>query len=373
MCGAGIAGLIVAAGYSSRMGAFKPLLPLGAKTVIETAVDSLRQGGIKDIRVIVGYRSAELYPLLARLQVGIIDNPNFAAGMFSSVVTGLTALAGEAEAFLLLPGDTPLIRRRSIKDLIREYRRTGAAVVYPVFDGQRGHPPLISARIFAAIRKGDGVGGLRSILERFAGDSVDVAVADQGVLLDMDTPADYRRLSRFYERRQVPTYEECLGLLQKYQPAEKVKRHGLAVAKVGRRLADLLTGAGVKLSTELVVAGALVHDVAKGKPNHSKRGERIVRSMGFPSLAGIVASHMDLEFAAGRELDEAALVFLADKLVQGDKVVSLNDRFNPAVMRFTGSPEILAAVLRRRQTAEVIRDRITGLLGVGSIDELLWQ
>jgi molybdenum cofactor cytidylyltransferase len=373
MCSTGIIGLIVAAGYSSRMGAFKPLLPLGEKTVIEAAVDSLQLGGIRDIRVIVGHRASELYPLLRRLPVGIIENPNFAAGMFSSVVTGLTSFAGKAEAFFLLPGDTPLIRKRSIKDLLRAYRKTDAAVVYPVFDGRRGHPPLVSARAFAAILKGDGAGGLRHILEQFAGDSVDVAVADQGVLLDIDTQEDYQQLVRFYERRKVPTYAECLGILHKFQTAEKVRRHGLAVANVGRRLADLLTGAGLNLSTELVVAGGLVHDLAKGKPNHPKRGERMVRSMGFSSLAGIVASHMDLEFGAGRDIDEAALVFLADKLVQGDRVVSLNERFNPAMERFAGNPEILADVLRRRRTAEFIRDRVAGLLGVGNIEDLVWQ
>ncbi|WP_371380653.1 DVU_1551 family NTP transferase [Sporomusa aerivorans] len=370
MCNSRVVGLIVAAGYSSRMGAFKPLLPVGEKTVIETAVDSLRLSGIKDIRVIVGYRSAELYPLLERLQVDVIENRNYAAGMFSSVITGLKTFSGEEEAFFLLPGDTPLIRKRSIKDLIRVFRQTGAAVIYPVFNGQRGHPPLISAKLYDSILTGDGAGGLRHILDRFTADSVEVAVADQGVLLDIDTQEDYRQLIQFYERRKVPTSEECLGMLHKYQTSERVQRHGLEVAKVGRRLAELLSGAGFSICTELVVAGGLVHDLAKGKPNHPERGARMVRSMGFSSLAGIVASHMDLEFAAERDIDEAALVFLADKLVQGEQRVSLSERFKPALERFAGSPEILASILRRQQTAEIIQGRVAGLLGVNSVDEL---
>ena len=370
MCSQGLVGLIVAAGYSSRMGTFKPLLPLGEKTVIEMAVDSLRLGGVNDIRVIVGYRAAELYPVLERLPVSIIENPNYAAGMFSSVVTGLREFAEDADAFLLLPGDTPLIRRSSIKDLMRVYRQTGAAVVYPVFNGQRGHPPLISARCFASILSGDGAGGLRTILEQFAADSADVAVADQGVVVDIDTRDDYERLTKFYAQRHIPTYDECLALLHKQQVGDKVARHGQAVAKVGHRLADLLNCAGLNLSIELVVAGGLLHDIAKGKPNHPKRGERLLKSKGFSALAGIVASHMDLELPADQVLDETAVVYLADKLVQGDQLVSLRKRFSLSMEKFSGNPEILAAVLQRQQTAEVIRDRVTGLVGMDSLEKM---
>ena len=370
MCSPRLIGIIVAAGYSSRMGTFKPLLPLGEKTVIEAAVASLRQGGVSDIRVIVGYRAAELYPVLDRLQVSIIENLSYSHGMFSSVVTGLKTFAGDAEAFFLLPGDNPLIRRRSIKDMIKEYRKTEAAVVYPVFNGQRGHPPLISAKCFAGILNGDGVGGLRNILNKYEADSVEVAVADQGVLLDMDTMADFEQLTKFYTYRHIPTYDECLAILHKHQVGDKVLRHGQAVAEVGRRLATLLNRAGLSLSIELVYAGGLLHDLAKGKPNHSKRGERLIRSKGFPDLSGIVACHMDLELTAECVIDETAVVFLADKLVQGDRRVSLTERFSQALERFSGNPEILDAVSRRRRTAEALQDRVAGLLGM-SIEELV--
>ncbi|MBP2663305.1 MAG: mobA 1 [Firmicutes bacterium] len=373
MCSSGLVGLIVAAGYSSRMGTFKPLLPLGEKTVIEAAVDSLLLGGVTDIRVIVGHRAAELVPVLERLPVSIIENPNYAAGMFSSVVTGLSQFAGEAEAFMLLPGDTPLIRRSSIKDLMKAYRQTGAAVVYPVFNGRRGHPPLISAKCFPAILSGDGVGGLRAILEQFAADSAEVAVADQGVIMDIDIREDYERLTKFYAQRQIPTYDECLALLRKHQVGDKVARHGQTVAKVGRQLAELLNGSGLQLNIELVVAGGMLHDIAKGKPNHPKRGERLIKSKGFSALAGIIASHMDLELTPEQVMDEVAVVFLADKLVQGDRLVSLSERFSLPLEKFSSNPEILAAVLHRQRTAEVIRDRVTGLVGRGSLEEMVLQ
>lgn len=368
-----IAGLIVVAGYSSRMGAFKPLLPMGGNTVLETAVGSLRQGGIQDIRVVTGHRAEELNPVLERLNVGIVENPRYAEGMFSSIVTGLKNLAGEAEAFFLLPGDNPLIRRRSIKDMVRAYRKTGAAVVYPVFNGHRGHPPLISANCFKNILDSDGVGGLRNILAQFAADSAEVEVADQWVLLDIDTIEDYERLIEYHARRKIPTYAECLAILNKHQVDSRVSRHGQAVAAVGSSLATLLNRVGLNLDLDLVVAGGLVHDLAKGKPNHPKRGERLIACMGFTALSSIVASHMDLEFQADYVIDEAAVVFLADKLVQGDRRVSLVERFSPALEKFSGSHEIVDSVVSRMRTAEAIRDRVLNLLGISSLDELVLQ
>lgn len=366
-----IVGLVVAAGYSARMGDFKPLLPLGEKTVIETAVTSLRQGGISDIRVVAGHRAAELRPVLAQHKVGMVENHNYAQGMFSSVAAGVKTLAGEADAFLLLPGDTPLIRRHTIRQLVQTYRKLAPAVVYPVFNGLRGHPPLISGRCCDAILTDPGADGLRGILERFAADAVEVNVADQGVALDIDTPEDYKKLQAFYARQEIPTVEECLAMLHRYQADARVMRHGQAVAEVGRRITGLLNQAGLTLNEELVVAGGLVHDLAKGKPNHSRRGGRLITCMGFPALSGIVAAHMELEFTPDCVLDEAAVVFLADKFVQGDRIVPLNERFRPALTRFADSPEIISSVLQRQRTAEAIRDRIGSLLGVSSFEAIV--
>ncbi|QDR79681.1 DVU_1551 family NTP transferase [Sporomusa termitida] len=366
-----IVGLVVAAGYSSRMGDFKPLLPLGEKTVIETAVTSLRQGGISDIRVVAGHRAAELRPVLELHQVDIIENLDYAQGMFSSVVTGLKTFAGKADAFLLLPGDCPLIRRYTIRQLVQAYRRLAPAVAYPVFNGLRGHPPLISGRCYGSILTDPGAAGLRGILDRFAADAVEVNVADQGVALDIDTPDDYKQLQAFYARQEIPTADECLAMLHRYQADDRVMRHGQAVAEVGRRITGLLNQAGLNLSEELVVAGGLVHDLAKGNPNHSRRGERLITCMGFPALSGIIASHMDLEFTPEYVLDEAAVVFLADKLVQGDRIVSLSERFKPALTRFADSPEVISSVLQRQRTAEAIRDRIGSMLGISSFEAMV--
>lgn len=360
--GTHIAGLIVAGGYSSRMGAFKPLLPLGDKTVLEMAVDSLQQGGIQDVRVVVGYQAEKLIPILKTMPVTIIKNENYDKGMFSSIAAGVASLAKACEAFFLLPGDIPLIRQYSIRELLHVYRKTRSPVVYPVYKGVRGHPPLIAAECFAHILNGMGEGGLRDILYGFESRSIEVELADQGILVDIDTPEDYQRLQKMLRRRDLPSAEECLTLLYKYQPGnEKLLLHGQKVADVAVKLAVLLTKSGLRFDIDLLRAGGLMHDIAKGRPNHAKRGERWLICQGYPALGSLVGAHMELPPIEEALPDEKTLLFIADKLVKGDRVVTLEERFAPVLQRFSREPAILARVLQKKRTAEAILQQICKL------------
>ncbi|MDR1702193.1 MAG: NTP transferase domain-containing protein, partial [Sporomusaceae bacterium] len=368
-----IAGIVVAAGYSSRMGRFKPLLELGEKTVLERAVESLRQGGVEDVLVVGGHFFERLGPVLEKMRVDVVYNPIYEQGMFSSVVAGLKALLGKPaqfEAFFLLPGDIPLIRARTIRELVREGKRSGAALVQPVFNGQAGHPPLIGAKCFESILGGDSEDGLRGVLSKFAADKREVAVIDQGILLDMDLPEDYEKLVRFYAGREIPTAAECVAVLRKYQPNPKVLKHGQKVGSVGKAIAGLLnTEAGFDLNLDLIEAGGYLHDLAKGKHRHARRGATLVSALGFPLLAPLVGLHMDLKFNG--VIDETAIVFLADKLAQGEKIVTISERFDKALGKFAAQPEIEALILERRQTAFTIFDQIADLVGRKRLQETL--
>ncbi len=209
-----IAGLILAAGYTSRMGEFKPLLPLGGLTAIERAVSALRDGGIEDVRVVVGWRAEDLAPVLDRLGVSAVVNPDFEAGMYSSVMVGFRSLEPEKQAFVLLPVDNPLVKARTVRDLVRGYLETEAAVVYPRFLGRRGHPPVISISCLSGAPASDPPGGLRSVLARYEDAALDVDVADQGTVMDMDTRSDYEDLKRYCAREDTPTDLEREALLR---------------------------------------------------------------------------------------------------------------------------------------------------------------
>lgn len=202
--------VIPAAGLSSRMGMFKPLLPYGGRTVIEASVGSVIPY-ISTASVVVGHRGKELADLLRRSfsdRLNVVTNPDYASSdMLRSVQLGLRAL-GACDAFFLLPADMPLISGAVYAALTSAY--DGAAdVIYPVIEGRRGHPPLISARLIPVILSYRGDGGLRAILsERVA---KDVALTDKGILTDLDTPQDYQKICRSCPKaanHQLPTKPE---------------------------------------------------------------------------------------------------------------------------------------------------------------------
>lgn len=348
-----VAGLVLAAGYSSRMEKFKPLLSLGGRLVIQRVIETLRQGGIEDVTVVVGHRASDIVPIIEELGAKTVLNPDFASGMYSSVKAGIGAIADRCDGCLLLPVDVPLVRPATIERLLHTQANSRPPVLYPVFRNRRGHPPYISSRLFPEILSSDGTGGLCSILARHAAEAAKVAVYDEGVHWDMDTPADYAVVSTLARRDGVPSRAECEAILADLQPRPEVITHSRKVAEVALALATRLKEAGVAMDGNLVQAGALLHDVAKGYPRHPEVGGRWVAELGFPIVATVVASHSDLDFLPTVP-DERAIVYLADKMVQGDRLVTLEDRFQRSTSRFIGNGAALEAAEARYATAKWI-------------------
>jgi putative nucleotidyltransferase with HDIG domain len=346
-----LAALILAAGYSSRMGRFKPLLHLGGKNALEWAVAAFLETGITKIIVVTGHEADAIELMLRGTGIGIVHNPAYDKGMYSSVQAGLASLPDEVQACFLLPVDIPLVRAATVDALASRYASKPATVIYPNFRGQRGHPPLIARALFAEVISGDGEGGLRALLQRHEAD--EVAVADEGILLDMDTPEDYARLAELAGRRHLPSKRECEAMLEAQGVAEPIRRHSRAVAAVALALAKRLDN----LDPNLIVAASLLHDIAKGQPKHAEAGAALVAKLGYPVLVEAISSHMDIGFDDGI-LDEAAVVFIADKLVREDHRVPLESRFEPAFKRFADKPDALRGAQRKYQTARQVLDAI---------------
>jgi putative nucleotidyltransferase with HDIG domain len=345
-----LAALVLAAGYSSRMGHFKPLLPLDGKTVIESTIATFRNAGITRIIVVTGHESAHLQPFLKGMGVPTVHNPDYASGMYSSVQTGIKSLPEDVDACFLLPADIPLVRPATIKAIAERYASNRPSIVYPVFQGERGHPPLIAHGLFSEIIAGNGEGGLRTLLQRHELKASEVEVFDEGILLDMDTPEDYARLTMLAPRRHVPTAAECGAILAALGIAHPICRHGYAVAAIAEVLTKRLNTQGIIIDPNLVRAACLLHDIAKGKSAHAKVGAAIVADLGFPEVANIIGQHMDIDFDGGSPR-EADIVFLADKLVREDRRVPLEERFRPAFERFRDQPEALRGATQKYDTA----------------------
>jgi len=186
-----LAAVILAAGRSSRMGSFKPLLPFGRGTVIERVISTVHEAGVETIRVVVGWQADLLIPVLDRRGVAWIRNERFQEGMSTSVQAGVRDLPTGVGAFFLLLGDMPLVQSATLTRLIAEWDRRPGGIFYPCFEGRRGHPPLIAAIYIPEILREVPPGGLRTLLARHAGEARNVECEDRGILLDLDTPEEY--------------------------------------------------------------------------------------------------------------------------------------------------------------------------------------
>jgi putative nucleotidyltransferase with HDIG domain len=361
-CAATTTAIVLAAGFSSRMGAFKPLLPFGGRTLVDHVVANLRAAGVGRIHVVTGFQADALAPELTRLGVTRAHNPDFAAGMFSSVRTGVASLPADVDAFLLAPVDVPLLRASTIARVLRAATTRASTIVYPTFRGKRGHPPLVGRALFAEILDSDGDGGLRALLARHEDAASEVAVFDWGCLVDMDRRDDYRLLAAALAGHRTPDVAECETMFDAASTPEATRRHGRAVAALAASLARRLQAAGEAIDPDLARAAALVHDIAKGRRRHAEAGAALLREFGFPEIATPVARHMNFSFGAGR-LDESAVVYLADKLVQGETRVTLETRFAPGMERFAGDLSALAGVRRRLAGAQAIAKAIEARIG----------
>ncbi len=366
-----ITAIILAAGFASRMGAFKPLLPLGGRTALERCVSGFRAAGVEDVRVVTGHRGNELAPLLCSLNARAIVNEQPEQGMFSSVCRAIEDMAGSTcRAGLILPVDLCTVRPETIAGLCASWSENAAPVALPSFLGKTGHPALFSAKVFQDIQAWTGPKGLRGwMMQRLTRGPDVVPVPDAGILMDMDRPEDAARLESRLRRTldlAVPAAEECLALHLLFDPSPeraRVRAHCLAVARTALRLGATLLQAGQRLSLELLTSAALVHDVAKGRPGHAARGATFVHAHGYASLAGLVARHHDLDASdepAGPELD---VLRLADLLVQEDRCVDLDQRFQATRERFSDDAEALRAISRKHAAAVRLRNRVAERLG----------
>lgn len=353
-----LAAVIPAAGLSSRMGDFKPLLPLGDRTVVERAVELFRTEGIGPVVVVTGKRAEEVGDAARKAGAEALHNPDFEQGMYTSVLAGVKYLPEDVDAFFMLPADMPLVRRETVRRLVEKYERTRPAVLYPKFLGSRGHPPIIGRAVFEDILVHGGEGGLRAVLERHEHNASDLDVADGGTLIDLDHPGDYDLALTLFERG-YPTLGECEQLWMMAGGTEHVREHCRAVSRVAEALCvafNARRGAG-PLDVCLVRGAALTHDIGKGTKRHEEAGAEFLAMHGFQAAADIVRVHFDTTLSPDSPISEKDIVFLADKLVRCHGPVPLEKRYLEKVEQYEHEPGAKEAILGRLERARSLMAR----------------
>lgn len=187
-------GVILAAGASSRMGRPKALLQAtGGEPFVSRIARALVAGGAGPLMVVT---RAELAAAVGAAvpDATVVVNPDPARGQLSSLQTAIAAIHPDPPAVLVTLADVPFVSAETVARLIEAWRASRAPLVRPAHHGRHGHPVIFAPPLLDALRTADPAPGARPVVRRFAPQAITLEVDDSGVLLDVDTPAEYERL-----------------------------------------------------------------------------------------------------------------------------------------------------------------------------------
>ena len=188
--GSGVAGIVLAAGESRRMGAVNKLLAeIEGVPMVVRAVDAAVASGADPVLVVTGHEEGKIRAALAGRPVRFVHNPDYAAGMSGSLRAALASVPDEAAGALICLGDMPHVTAEHMTRLVEAFEDGDEPVIcVATHDGKRGNPSLWHRDFFAEMRAIEGDVGARRLIGEHPEAVVEVEVADPGVLLDIDTP-----------------------------------------------------------------------------------------------------------------------------------------------------------------------------------------
>jgi CTP:molybdopterin cytidylyltransferase MocA len=191
-----ISAVLLAAGESVRMRAFKQLLPFAGKTVVECCVDALLASPVDQVLVVTGYRADDVRHVLGQRPVRLIHNEAFREGMASSIVCGVRSALPDTRAVLIALVDQPTIESSTIGAVVDSYLKEKPLIVVPTFDGKNGHPVLLDMSLRDEVIEMDQTRGLRHVVHAHSDQTLYLEVGTESILRDIDFPEDYERLRR---------------------------------------------------------------------------------------------------------------------------------------------------------------------------------
>lgn len=195
-----IGALIVAAGMSTRMGEFKPMLSIGSISVAQRVIATLSQAGVSKIVMVTGYNATVLERHLSGNGIIFLRNENYeTTQMFDSVKIGLSYLQDKCDKVLFTPVDVPLFTAKTAKTILD----SGAPLAVPMCEGQQGHPILIANDLIPEILNDCGEMGLKGAMDRCSAPLLRIDVEDPGTIHDADTPEDFSQLLEYHNAQLV--------------------------------------------------------------------------------------------------------------------------------------------------------------------------
>ena len=186
-----IAGVVPAAGLSSRMGRTKALLMARGLPFLERVASAFQDGGCDLVTVVVRELDSPEARLAQTLGLHVILNPDPTEGPITSLRAALAELPDDVDWCGWCPVDHPLLESGTVRRLIDVARANPKAIVLPVVDGERGHPVIFPRAVFHELTAPGLREGAREVVRRNPDRVIEVPVDDPGVIVDIDTPDQY--------------------------------------------------------------------------------------------------------------------------------------------------------------------------------------
>lgn len=194
-----MAGIVLAAGGSTRMrGHNKLLIEIMDKPVLVRVVETIATSGLSPLVVVTGFEADRIKPILNEIQVQLVDNNRWQEGMSTSFQPAINVLPTSVTGAMIFLADMPAIQNDLVKKLLIRFKESREGkIVYPVFQGQQGHPVIFPRKFFPDLKNLTGDRGAKSILKDYPGSVLAVETDSPTVLMDIDTEDDLLELTRF--------------------------------------------------------------------------------------------------------------------------------------------------------------------------------
>jgi molybdenum cofactor cytidylyltransferase len=192
-----IVAVILSAGESSRMGRPKALLPIDGVRFVEKIVSALKSTDVGNIIVVLGHNAEEMRQKISDLPVTILINHDYKQGQLSSLQVAISHLESSSEGspvdgILVHLVDHPYISATLVDLMIKRFYETKKLIVVPRFQGRRGHPVIFARALFSELLAAGPDQGAKPVVHAHRDDTLEIDTKDEGLLIDIDTPEEYR-------------------------------------------------------------------------------------------------------------------------------------------------------------------------------------
>jgi len=189
-----MAGIILAAGASSRLGRPKQLVRLDGRPLLAGVIDAARESDLDHTVIVLGHRAAEIKTALGSIlkhsKLSVLVNQDYHTGMAGSLRMGIRQIGNRYQAAMIILGDHPFVDSGFINHLLNRFRNSDKTICVPTFKGRRGHPVCLRQKFYPDVLSLSGDIGAREILRGHPDQLLSVEVESDRAFLDIDTQAD---------------------------------------------------------------------------------------------------------------------------------------------------------------------------------------